>query len=125
MQVAMESKLPIRHRVQQAGILFLRQVVIGFWHIHYICVPKLIMYSFPVAVQQLATRFQPFGIISATTFQVGSRSIAIVFEWHALATHAGTLFSFGHFQAHGFMDIGDTASFVGLTASTAEPRHWE
>ena len=61
----------------------------------------------------MALHFQPFRIVSATTFQVGSRSIAIVCERHALATHAGTLLSFGHFQAPGFMDIGDTTSFVG------------
>ena len=38
--------------MQHAGILFLRQVVISFWDIHCILVPKLIIHSFPVAVQQ-------------------------------------------------------------------------
>ena len=46
----MEWKLLIRCHVQQDGILFLRQVVIGF--IHCTLTPKLIIYRFPVAVQQ-------------------------------------------------------------------------
>ena len=48
----MESKLLIRHHVKQAGILFLRQVVIGFGTFVAFLAPKLIIYSFPVAVQQ-------------------------------------------------------------------------
>ena len=44
----------------------------------------------------------------------------IVRARHALATHAGTLLSFGHFQAPGFMDIGDTTSFVGWIASAVD-----
>ena len=99
--------------MQQAGILFLRQVVIGLGTFIAFLTPKLIIYSFPVAVQQWVSVSNPSEIVSATTFQVGSRSVAIVFEWHALATHAGTLLSFGHFQDSGFMDIGDTASLVG------------
>ena len=109
----MESKLLIRHHVQQVGILLSSSGRHRFWHIHCILTPKLIIYSFLVAVQQWLSISNP----SELSLQQRSRSardqFAIVLEWHALATHAGTRLSFGHFQDSGFMDIGDTASLVG------------
>ena len=79
----------------------------------------------PCRCSAVAVRFQPFESVSATTFQVSSGSIAIESERHALATHAGTVLSSGHFQAPGFMDTGDTASFVGWIASAVDTHHGE
>ena len=55
---------------------------------------------------------QSLCFVSTTTFQVGSRSVAVVFEWNALATHAKTVLSFGHLHDSWFMDIGDSAGPV-------------
>ena len=95
-----------------------------FWHVHCTLAPKLINYSLHVAVQQWLSVSNP-SELSATTFQVGSTSIAIVCERHALATQAGTLLYLGHCQAPRFMDIGDTTNFVGWIASAVDTHHGE
>ena len=60
-----------------------------FWHIHCTLTPKLIIYRFSVAVQQWLSIPNPSDLsVSATTFQVGSRSVAVIFEWYEFATHA-------------------------------------
>ena len=79
-----------------------------FWYIHCTLTPKLIIYRFPVVVQQWLSIPNP----SDLSLQVGSRSVAVVFGWNALATHAKTVLSFGHFHDSWFMDIGDSAGPV-------------
>ena len=62
----MESRLLTRRHVQQAGILFLREVVNGFGML----IALLVICSLPVAVQQWLSVSQPFEGGSATAFQV-------------------------------------------------------
>ena len=109
----MESSLLIKRHVQKAGILsfFVRSSTVLACSLYF--GTQIDHLQFPCRCSAMAIRFQPLRIVTATTFQVGSRSIATVCERDALATHARSFLSSGHFQARGFMDIGDATSFVG------------
>ena len=75
--------------------------------------PKLIIYSFPVAVQQWLSVSNPSELSLQPRFRSARDQLRLYLSGMRWQHMLGRYFSFGHFQAPGFMDIDDTASFVG------------
>ena len=117
--VVMESKMLIRCSRMESSF-FVRSSSVLTHSLH--SDTQIDHSQVPCRCSAMVTYSQSFWFVSTTTFQVGSRSVAVIFEWNALATHAKTVLSFGYFHDSWFMDIGDSAGPVGWIARTVETR---
>ena len=84
-----------------------------FWHIHCTLTPYLIIYRFPVAVQQWLSIPTPSDLSLQPRFRSARDQLRLYVNGMCWQHMQKTVLSFGHFHDSWFMDIGDSASLVG------------
>ena len=96
-----------------------------FWHIHCTLTPKLIIYRFPVAVQQWLSIPNPSDLSLQPRFRSARDQLRLYLSGLRWQHVQKRYFLLDNFHDSWFMDIGDSASPVGSTARTVETRCWK
>ena len=115
----------IRCHVQQAGILFLRQVVIGFGTIIAFWHPNCFIYSFPVAVQQWLSVSNPSELSLQPRFRSVRDHLRLYLSGMRWQHMQGRFFLLDTSRLPGSWTLVTLQALLDEIASTAETRHWE
>ena len=110
----MESKLLIRRPCAAGWNPLSSSGRHRFWHDHCILEPKLIIYSFPVAVQQWLSVSNPAELSLQPRFRSARDQLRLYLSGVRWQHMQGRYFLLDTSRLPSFMDIGDTASFVGM-----------